>query len=365
MPDAIAASVGNGQVIEALQYDFGSGQVVAIGATAASSTAFVVPYTAATITSTTNCWYSIGATAVAHGAASEYLPAGLKIKVKFAPGQTISVIQDTAAGFLSITPASIPNFGPLLLNAVPLASAAYSLRLLTTTYSGPCITVRRSSDNTTQNIGFTASGDLNVAALNAFIGAGNGFVATWYDQSGNARNVSQATLGNQPRLIASDPGLGGKPNLSFTAASGLLTGTIPATTLPLTLSAVLVRSTGSNFINMFSIGPTNQPALYFSSTPSQVGAGNWGIDGITSTALDGWGHAVGGIYNVASSFIYVDGTSTAGALSSHLGATIINLGSNVVSGDNARMSEAIYWSSNLGATLTTVQTNQKAYWGTP
>ena len=32
---------------------------------------------------------------------------------------------------------------------------------------------------------------------------GNGFVTTWYDQSGNARNVTQATAGSQPSIVTS------------------------------------------------------------------------------------------------------------------------------------------------------------------
>jgi hypothetical protein len=61
--------------------------------------------------------------------------------------------------------------------------------------------VRRSSDNAELNIGFTASGDLNTAALLAHVGSGSGFVTTWYDQSGNGRNATQTTAGSQPRIV--------------------------------------------------------------------------------------------------------------------------------------------------------------------
>jgi hypothetical protein len=84
--------------------------------------------------------------------------------------------------------------------SVPL-SAAYSLRLLSTGYPGNAIQVRRSSDNATQNIGFTASGDLDTAALKAFTGSNSAFVVTWYDQSGNAKNLSQADPTHQPSIM--------------------------------------------------------------------------------------------------------------------------------------------------------------------
>lgn len=90
---------------------------------------------------------------------------------------------------------------PLPLDAIQGAAAAYSLRLLSDSYSGPAIKVRRSSDNAEQNIGFDAFGNLNQTALTSFVGANSGFITSWYDQSGNGRNVNQATAANQPRIV--------------------------------------------------------------------------------------------------------------------------------------------------------------------
>jgi hypothetical protein len=47
-------------------------------------------------------------------------------------------------------------------------SAAYGLRKLVSTYTGAAIKVRRSSDNTEQDIGFNGSGELDVVALRNF-----------------------------------------------------------------------------------------------------------------------------------------------------------------------------------------------------
>jgi hypothetical protein len=91
----------------------------------------------------------------------------------------------------------------LLLDDYSGAAAAYSLRKLRTAYTGNAIRVRRSNDNTEQDIGFTASGDLDTASLKTFVGANSGFVTTWYDQSTNARNATQSTAANQPRIINS------------------------------------------------------------------------------------------------------------------------------------------------------------------
>ena len=99
----------------------------------------------------------------------------------------------------------MPKAQPLLLDLFPSASVAYSLRKLRNAYNGNCIRVRR-TDNTEQDIGFNSSGQLDTTALLSFVGTGalnNGFVTTWYDQSGNARNATQATALSQPIIVSS------------------------------------------------------------------------------------------------------------------------------------------------------------------
>jgi hypothetical protein len=61
--------------------------------------------------------------------------------------------------------------------------------------------VRRSSDNTEADIGFDGNGELDETALAAHVGANSGYVKTWYDQSGNARDITQTTNGLQPRIV--------------------------------------------------------------------------------------------------------------------------------------------------------------------
>jgi len=86
-----------------------------------------------------------------------------------------------------------------------MPAAAYSLRKLTPNTTN-CIRVRRSSDNTEQDIGFVANvpnSPIDTATLLAFVGAGNGFVTTWYDQSTSAINANQTSAGNQPQIVSS------------------------------------------------------------------------------------------------------------------------------------------------------------------
>jgi hypothetical protein len=70
-----------------------------------------------------------------------------------------------------------------LLDEYPNVKAAYSMRKLSSTYTGACIRVRRSSDNTEQDIGFV-NDELDTTALLSFVGSNNGYVTTWYNQKG-------------------------------------------------------------------------------------------------------------------------------------------------------------------------------------
>ena len=89
-----------------------------------------------------------------------------------------------------------------LLDIYSGAKAAYSLRKLSSTYSGSAIRVRRSNDNTEQDIGFT-SDVLDTTSLLSFVGANSGYITTWYDQSGNGINAVQITASNQPNIVLS------------------------------------------------------------------------------------------------------------------------------------------------------------------
>jgi len=94
--------------------------------------------------------------------------------------------------------------GGLLLDDYPDAAAAYSLRKLRTAYTGDSIEVRRSSDNSYQDIGFDSNAELDTASLLSFVGAGNnGTVPIWYDQSGNTNNQIQTASSPQPQIVNS------------------------------------------------------------------------------------------------------------------------------------------------------------------
>ncbi|OQP44645.1 hypothetical protein A4H97_09780 [Niastella yeongjuensis] len=108
-----------------------------------------------------------------------------------------------------------------LTAAYATAAPAWSLRLLSSTYTGYAITVRRSSDDAIQDIGFTTRGDLDTTALKTFVGAGDGYVTQWYDQSGNALNAVQTTATSQPYIVKAGvvERINNRPAIYFGAAN--------------------------------------------------------------------------------------------------------------------------------------------------
>lgn len=109
--------------------------------------------------------------------------------------------QGAAAGFV----------GPL--DGISNITGAYSVRRLLASYTGDLLRLRRDSDDAESDFGYDGSGDLDTAAIATFLTATTGNITTWYDQSGNTRDVVQVTHANQPLYTASD--IGSKPTLTF------------------------------------------------------------------------------------------------------------------------------------------------------
>lgn len=125
---------------------------------------------------------------------------------------------------------------PYILDLYGSTYHAHSLRKLSSTYTGFCLRVRRTTstpsvttttvdvsfnsgntiglDSTITYVSGTATSATNLGQFCASVVNGYSnpdgvntnqsiFVVTWFDQSGNGRNPTQATAGNQPRLVNS------------------------------------------------------------------------------------------------------------------------------------------------------------------
>jgi hypothetical protein len=86
------------------------------------------------------------------------------------------------------------------LATTPRMAVSMKKKLISTATNA--LRVRRSSDSTEQDIGFSGT-TLDSASMASFVGANSGFLRTLYDQTGNSEDAGQSTAGNQPRLVNS------------------------------------------------------------------------------------------------------------------------------------------------------------------
>lgn len=198
-------------------------------------------------------------------------------------------------GFLSNGELDVPALQTFLgiptlpLDSVTSATAAYSLRQLRAAYSGSAIRVRRSSDNTEQDIGFTPGGDLDCAALLDFVGTGNGYVKTWYDQSGNSRDATQTAQANQPRIVSS--GIiytqNGRPALYFDFIYYLSTTSFTGFASAYQVQAVAgVTGTWGNIIAKTTAGSIAAPFDFYGLNAHITGDGSVSSFYIPTTSFD-------------------------------------------------------------------------------
>jgi uncharacterized metal-binding protein len=254
------------------------------------------------------------------------------------------------------------------------AAAAYSLRSLSAAYTGPVVRVRRSSDNAESDFNATEVSD---GTLAAWVGAGNnGFVRTWYDQSGNTRNAEQTTATNQPQIVSSGALIldGSKPTLNFDGANDNLVfaGSSMASTSQLTAIAVSQANNAGNtkFVLAAGINATNQSAgLTFNSSEQPVLFIFSGSEPASTTTTSRILHV--GIVN---------GTAMSNFVNNNAAVTATNAGSLAINNSSiylsqypdaaspptlvlsGRIQEAILYYSDLSASRSAIVDNINTYY---
>lgn len=260
-----------------------------------------------------------------------------------------------------------------LLDTYPNAAAAYSLRKLRTLYTGNAIRVRRSSDNTEQDIGFTATGNLDTSALTSFCGSGNGFVTTWYDQSGNGRNATQTTASNQPQIVSSGSVItqNSKSTLQFDGTNDFLTNTTSLSYSDFSLFGAFkfnsYSSSGYGLAIQYS-------KLDIAQVQTNLQSSDTGIATITSYSMTDIGTSLMRLHThlstisglTTTSTLYLNGTQKA------TGTRILTATKNTLSigatdsGSipiNANLSEFILYASSQSSNKSGIESNINSYYG--
>lgn len=240
------------------------------------------------------------------------------------------------------------------LDGVTAPLVAFGLNRLRTAYVGQAVNVRRSSDNATQDIGFSGN-DFDTAAFSSFVGGGTGFVVTAYDQSGNGNDATQGTAAKQPSVVLNAQN--GKPVIAATADTqfletaskniatallGLIVGKCTSHAFSAFLTNSAANSGNAWATSGFVFGPQNTFADYVANDILMYGNGYTAgrapraIATTPSYSTDGLFHIIEGSLSASVASILQDGTaatmrvSTAGAVPS-MTAPISVFGSNDLS----------------------------------
>ena len=255
------------------------------------------------------------------------------------------------------------------ITSIAAPAAAYSLRSLTGG-DPEVVNVRRSSDNNETK--FTVS-QINSGALASHIGSGNdGFVETWYDQSGNGNHATQTDTGKQPKIVSSGSLLtqGSRACINFDGSDDCLnkeTYTQGALSQPNTAFAVAKLDAYTNTNRKIFDGDlsTARNMLFLQNTGGGRFAYFAGNVRNTGEAGDADQHLFSAFYSGSSSILRVDGTQkdTGNAGSNAMNGIVIGANhdtlNNFWDGD---IQEVIIFNSSQTSNFTPLEGNINSYY---
>lgn len=209
-------------------------------------------------------------------------------------------------------------------------------------------------------INIKSNGSLDTATI---LGLGYAVsVSKIYDQSGNGRHMTQATLGNMATLNTT-----GVTSLVFTGSSSQFYLTVAITLAQAFSASFILNRTDAVGANLGFFFNNNTANLFEHRTGSPGHFGmNWGAGSVVSTVnyTLGTTTAVQYLVNGASSSIYEDGTNTTG-LNAGSGAFSSDpmQPANVVGGASIQITEMIFWSGDKSGSFSNLNSNQHTGWG--
>ena len=267
-----------------------------------------------------------------------------------------------------------------LLDYYTGSAAAYSLRSLSTSTTN-VVKVRRSGDDA--ELDFTAD-EVSDGTLAAWVVAGggteDGFVTTWYDQSGNANNATQATAANQPKIVDSGSVItqGSKPIIKFVDNDFLLSA---AFSVSVNRTYVMTLYSATNTNTSFKGYLTFNNGYLDNFINGLVGAANtsnvvtsWVADGSANTRV-GTTALTDGNYYLLSVLVeggvqhqhYRNGVlnaeNTSLSISPETASRVLDILKTGTTGNDLRTNEAIIWDSYQSANRTGIEGNINDHYG--
>jgi len=290
-------------------------------------------------------------------------------------GDEPTLIQSCDSGKAGTLYSLLVNPPQTLLETYTGSAAAYSLRSLSSSTTN-VVKVRRSGDDA--ELDFTAS-EVSGGTLAAWVVAGggteDGFVTTWYDQSGNTNNATQATAASQPKIVSSGTLVtengkaavdfdGSSDKMSFSEISGVSGMTLISVnkydainssgTIYASSATILAYTAG--FIKDLAIGGRNSAAeLYYETDP-------------TNQVLSGASISTGNQYlqlayvSTSGSGISTNGSLTTGSAGLNTGIVRAIAQDSASVYFNGTIQEIIIYDSDQSANRTGIEANINAHY---
>jgi len=285
------------------------------------------------------------------------------------------------------------------------ASAAYSVRRLSSSYSGKALQIRRVSDNVEVDVSFDNNNEISLDSavtnvteettgsstsiitravnLGEFVAnasytdadslgsTDSAKVQCWYDQSGNSNDTTQNTAGNQPTIVSSGALVteNGKPALEFDGSDDALNSTSNVS-MPLN-NAIAIVAKGISTVTdeVFNINGTsglniriqsnNVRLLYTDSDQNNVASASNNqfllYAGRQSTTNTVYGSLDGGAQLADTSLDSSSWNTATGTL--HVGAR----GGTSLEWDG-KVQEVIYYASDESDNRTNIENNINAFY---
>jgi surface protein len=247
-------------------------------------------------------------------------------------------------------------------------AAAYSVRRVVSSYSGPAMEVQ--SGSVSASIGFDSLGNLDTASLEAFAGSGDAFVKTWYDQSGNGRHASQAVTSSQPQVVSGGVVVlqNGNPTIQFDGINdNLISNSFTAISQPFTTFSVnkfitANNAAGANAPFVFDLGTDRSLQLVTAPNKYYVYFGEYLISTLGTDFSNYQLHYI--LAKSTTSEIKIDSESI---ISGNLGtgtASRITIGSRGGSAyfSNQFFSEFIFYASDQSTNRLNIESNINSYY---
>ena len=213
---------------------------------------------------------------------------------------------------------------------------------------------------------------MDTAAIFTFCaGLWDGFIVTWYDQSGNGRDVTQATADNQPKIATAGvvPTIGTKPTSTYDGTNDTLARTA-FTMVSQTVNAVCKANGLSGVRTIWRQNTTVETSLRYNANTYQYYRAPGGVPSGAGTPGTTNPHVITAVANTGSTTeLWADGTSQ-WTFGSGFGATAstgaMSIGAAPVPAEflNANLSEVLVFSANLTTTQRqAMERNQGTYFG--